>query len=58
MEPVDTVLARLGPRWRDVDPLLPEPSYPFEGCGSEFTVTTPSGGPGAVALQVSDLALL
>jgi L-amino acid N-acyltransferase YncA len=49
---VDTVLARLGPRWRALDPLLPEPSVPFEGCGEQFTVTAPSGGPAAVGCCV------
>jgi GNAT superfamily N-acetyltransferase len=49
---VGTVLARLGPRWQEVDPLLPEPSLPFEGCGQEFTVTTPSGPASAVACCV------
>jgi hypothetical protein len=47
-DPVGTVLARLGPRWQEVDPLLPEPSFPFEGCGQAFTVTAPSGEATAV----------
>jgi GNAT superfamily N-acetyltransferase len=46
--PVDAVLARLGPRWRAVDPLLPEPSVPPLGCGEQFTVAGSAGPPAAV----------
>jgi GNAT superfamily N-acetyltransferase len=45
---IGPVITQVGRRWRALDPLLPEPSVPPEGCGEWFTAG-PADAPTAVA---------
>jgi len=53
MSAVTGIAASVNPhvrrRWRETDPLLPEPGVPPPGCGAEFVLAGPDGGPAAVA---------
>jgi GNAT superfamily N-acetyltransferase len=40
----------VGRRWRSIDPLLPEPKDPPEGCGAKLIAKGPSGRPAGLAV--------